>query len=91
MKENLETIDEIVRDFTSVVPRSKSEVRKRIEELLAEKRAELAEKIKELMDETMGGLCSKHQRYDNECIICVHTLIGVGDVLALLLPNEEGK
>lgn len=61
MKENLETIDEIVRDFTSVVPRSKSEIRTRIEELLVAQRAELAEKIKgmkKIRKPTHGTCCT---------------------------------
>jgi hypothetical protein len=39
-------LDELVRDLTSVVPRPKSEVRRRIKEFLNQQKAELLEKIK---------------------------------------------
>ncbi len=43
-------IEEMVRDFTSVVPRSKSEVRRRIEELLAGQVVELRKKREALAE-----------------------------------------
>lgn len=79
MKE--QTIDAMVRDFTSVVPRSKSELRTRIEELLAEERSELAEKIKGMKP---AGSVTNYESEPRE-------LLEKSSVLALLLPNEEGK
>ena len=47
MKEDWqEQFDELVRDSTSVVPRPKSEVRRRIQGLLDQQKQELLEKIK---------------------------------------------
>ena len=41
-----EQFDELVRDLTSVVPRPKSEVRRRIQDLLDQQKQELLENIK---------------------------------------------
>ena len=45
-KENWEdSIDEMVRDFTSVIPRAKSEVRERITNLLSNQKKEILEEV----------------------------------------------
>ena len=45
-KENIEdSIDEMVRDFTSVIPRAKSEVRRRLTDLLSTQKKEILRQI----------------------------------------------
>lgn len=46
----VKVIDEFVRDITSVVPKSKSEVRRRILDLLARKEAEHRDSLKSIVN-----------------------------------------
>lgn len=46
-----ESIDTMLRDFCSVVPKSKSEVRRRIENLLSLQARELQEKIEKILNQ----------------------------------------
>lgn len=48
-EQDMKLIDEMIRDFTSVVPRSKSEVRERILSLLADSHKRDREEIIELI------------------------------------------
>ena len=62
-KEQWKEIDEMVRDFCSVVPKSKSEVRKRISNLLAKREKELIEMLHDaLIDITCGGFGDHTER-----------------------------
>jgi hypothetical protein len=51
-------IDKMVRDFTTVIPKSKSEVRRRLLDLLAKERARLEQEI--------GGCCWEHKKKARE-------------------------
>lgn len=54
MPKTNETIEAMVRDFTQVQPRSKSEVRERILKILAIKDAECEERVKKI-EKAYGG------------------------------------
>lgn len=55
-----ETIDELVRDLTSVVPRSKSEVRRRIQQLLEDQKREILGSIVKAREAALETL-KKHE------------------------------
>lgn len=49
-----EGIDEMVRDFCSVVPKSKSEVRQRIKNLLSQQKSSLLREMREKVESLIG-------------------------------------
>jgi len=62
---NTEKIEEMVRDFCSVVPKSKSEVRQRIHQALAEDRERVVGMIKKNRDKyCKKGIWDENKPYD---------------------------
>ena len=59
---NKETINEFIRDMTSIVPRSKAEVRQRLNDILSFQRAEWEEEI-EICLGSVKELNTSHQNF----------------------------
>jgi hypothetical protein len=58
-------LDELVRDLTQVVPRPKSEVKRRILDLLSSKEAEVLERVGKMIDEMMRQKHMPGQGYNH--------------------------
>lgn len=75
----------MVRDFTTVVPRSKSEVRQRIFALLAQQRKEIVEKIQGLIPDSKTDVrITTRPPYTEENLVAAGYAQGLSDAIRVV-------
>jgi len=90
---NTENIEEMVRDFCSVAPKSKSEVRQRISESITQAIAEERERVNVIIQNMLLAVeSSAHKNEKGEDVVYagqVNRLMGEVDDLLLSLDKPE--
>ena len=85
MTNNKEIIDKFVRDVTTLMPRPKSEVRRRLNELIS---SEISKARREVVEEVEEILVEENQCKWNDAEHCSCLPRAIGDIQSLITKKK---